>query len=65
MLERSNVPLIKTVTFITRVNEFTTKEMLIRVVKETYCSEDVMIVAMNAMERYENYRSDHEEEVLS
>ena len=57
--------LIKTVTFITRVNEFTTKEILIRVVKETYCSEDVMIVAMNAMERYENYRSDHEEEVLS
>ena len=65
MLDRSNVPLIKTLTFRTRVNEFTTKEMLIRVVKETYCSEDVMIVAMNAMQRYENCRSDHEEEVLS
>ena len=65
MLETSNVLLIKTVTFITRVNEFTAKEMLIRVVKETYCSEGVMIVAMNAMERYENYGSDHEEEVLS
>ena len=40
MLERSNVPLIKTVTFITRVNEFTTKEMLIRVVKEADSPEN-------------------------
>ena len=49
MLERSKAPLTKLATLMTRINEFTTKEMLILAVKEADCPEDFKSKIKNAI----------------